>query len=96
MAGVSRELVRAAYLVTRSDQAGEDVVQEALVGVGTRRPRARRMDHPEAHTRRSVLNLAIRGSGKRGRDLSELTRSSLTGQRLGVKVAWQRWRIVPS
>lgn len=70
--GVSPGLVRAAYLVTWSDQAAEDLAQEALVAVAKRWGRVRRMEHPEAYARRIVVNLALRGGDKRRRHLAEL------------------------
>lgn len=48
-------IVRFAVLVTGSQADGEDLAQDAFVGL----LRARAVDNPEAYLRRSVLNAAI-------------------------------------
>lgn len=54
-------LLRAAFLLTGSQEAAEDVVQETLVRVLVHWRRVSRADSPSAYARRMLLNVFLRG-----------------------------------
>jgi RNA polymerase sigma factor (sigma-70 family) len=58
-------LVRLGRLLTGSQQLGEEVAQDAFVGMIRTR---RRVDSPSAYLRRSVVNLAINVGKQRSRE----------------------------
>jgi RNA polymerase sigma-70 factor (sigma-E family) len=68
-------LLRTGYLMTADLLETEDLVQECLLRVARRWPRVRSMEHPEAHARRILVNLALRGSRNRTRRNKELQTS---------------------
>jgi RNA polymerase sigma factor (sigma-70 family) len=57
-------MVRLAHLLTGSAAAGEDLAQEAFVGLLRNAP----VDAPEAYVRRSLVNLAINRGRRAGRE----------------------------
>lgn len=65
-------LLRTAYLIAGDETEAEDLVQESLMKLARRWPRARTLDQPLAYTRRILINLAIDGSRARARRLTEL------------------------
>lgn|SRR5487761_1133266 len=65
-------LVRTAYLLTLDPSKAEDLVQEAYLQVARRWDRVSAMEHPAAYTRRTLVNLALRGSKARRRQREEL------------------------
>lgn len=68
----SEQLLRTAYLITWDLAEAEDLVQECLLRLARRWPRARRMNHPEAYARRILVNLALDGARMRGQRRAEL------------------------
>ena len=59
MTGQQPALLRAAYLLTGSSPAAQDLVQETLVRVLLQWRRVERADVPEAYARRIMLNLFL-------------------------------------
>jgi RNA polymerase sigma-70 factor (sigma-E family) len=72
VAEITDDLVRTGYLMTWDLCETEDLVQEALLRVARRWNRVRSMDHPEAYTRRILINLVIDGREVRSRRSREL------------------------
>jgi RNA polymerase sigma-70 factor (sigma-E family) len=68
----TNDLVRTAYLLTFDPAKAEDLVQEAYLQVAKRWDRVGSMEYPTAYTRRTLVNLALRGSKKRRRQREEL------------------------
>jgi RNA polymerase sigma-70 factor (sigma-E family) len=67
-----RALLRTAYLITSDAGEAEDLVQECLLRVSRQWRRVTGMERPVAYSRRVLVNLAVRGSGRRIRHRSEL------------------------
>jgi RNA polymerase sigma-70 factor (sigma-E family) len=68
----ARDLLRTAYLIVWDLPAAEDVVQECLFEVARRWPRVRTMEYPVAYARRILVNRALAGGKRRGRQRAEL------------------------
>ena len=71
-AGASETLLRTGYLVTGDAGQAEDLVQETFLRVARRWGQVRSMDHPAAYARRILINLVLRGAGRRSRQKAEL------------------------
>jgi DNA-directed RNA polymerase specialized sigma24 family protein len=56
------DLLRTAYLIVWDEAEAEDLAQECLLKVARRWPRVRRMEQPQAHARRILVNLALDGA----------------------------------
>lgn len=65
-------LLRTAYLIAWDAREAEDLVQDCLFKVARRWGRVGGMDEPLAYTRRVLIHLALRGSGRRARRRAEL------------------------
>lgn len=65
-------LLRTAYLIAWDAKEAEDLVQECLFKVARRWRRVGEMDQPLAYTRRVLIHLALRESGRRARRRAEL------------------------
>lgn len=72
VAGNLEQLLTTAYLITWDAGEAEDLVQECLLKVARRWPRARRMAQPRAYARRILVNLALDDARGRGRRRGEL------------------------
>ena len=72
VASHGERLLRTAYLVTWDLAEAEDLVQECLLRLARRWPKARRMAHPDAYARRILVNLAFDGARGRGQRRAEL------------------------
>lgn len=72
VAAHAEDLLRTAHLVTGDDSEAEDLVQECLLRLASRWGRVGEMDYPLAYARRVLVNLAVRGSGRRARREAEL------------------------
>jgi RNA polymerase sigma-70 factor (sigma-E family) len=72
VAGSARDLLRTAYLIVWDEPAAEDLVQECLFEVARRWPRVRTMEYPLAYARRILVNRALAGGRRRGRQRAEL------------------------
>lgn len=68
------DLLRIGYLLAGRLQEAEDLVQECLLRVARRWPKVRSMEHPNAYTRKVLVNLAIDGASGRTRRWQELVR----------------------
>jgi RNA polymerase sigma-70 factor (sigma-E family) len=68
----SETLLRTGYLMTGDASEAEDLVQETFLRVARRWGRVRSMDHPAAYARRILINLVLRGAGRRSRHKAEL------------------------
>ena len=64
---VSDALFRTGHLMTGNAADAEDLIQETLLRVARRWNRVRAMDHPAGYARRIMVNLALRGAGRRSR-----------------------------
>src|SRR5580658_10617125 len=71
-AAASDALLRTGYLMTGDGRDAEDLVQETFLRVARRWSRVRSMDHPQAYARRILINLVLRGAGRRSRQKAEL------------------------
>ena len=65
-------LLRTAYLIAWDAKEAEDLVQECLFKVACRWGRIAGMEQPLAYTRRVLIHLALRESGRRARRRAEL------------------------
>ena len=65
-------LLRTAYLIAWDAKEAEDLVQECLFKVARRWGRIAVMEQPLAYTRRILIHLALRESGRRARRRAEL------------------------
>jgi RNA polymerase sigma-70 factor (sigma-E family) len=72
VAAHAEDLLRTAHLVTGDEGEAEDLVQECLLRLAPRWGRVGEMDYPLAYARRVLVNLAVRGSGRRARREAEL------------------------
>jgi RNA polymerase sigma-70 factor (sigma-E family) len=77
-------LVRTAYMVVWDLKEAEDLVQDCLFKVARRWSRVGVMDEPLAYTRRVLIHLALRQSGRRARRRAEL---ELTATETGAEAA---------
>jgi RNA polymerase sigma-70 factor (sigma-E family) len=68
----SDALFRAGYLMTGDVRDAEDLVQETFLRVARRWDQVRVMDNPAAYARRILINLVLRGAGRRSRQKAEL------------------------
>jgi RNA polymerase sigma-70 factor (sigma-E family) len=69
-------LLRTAYLISWDAREAEDLVQECLLKVARRWGRIAEMEQPLAYTRRVLIHLALRESGRRARRRAELGAST--------------------
>jgi RNA polymerase sigma-70 factor (sigma-E family) len=65
-------LLRTAYLIAWDAKEAEDLVQECLFKVARRWDRIAAMEQPLAYTRRVLIHLALRESGRRTRRRAEV------------------------
>jgi RNA polymerase sigma-70 factor (sigma-E family) len=65
-------LLRTAYLISWDAREAEDLVQECLLKVARRWGRIGGMEQPLAYTRRVLIHLALRETGRRARRRAEL------------------------
>jgi len=65
-------LLRTAYLIAWDAKEAEDLVQDCLFKVARRWGRIGEMEQPLAYTRRVLIHLALRQSGRRARRRAEL------------------------
>ncbi len=65
-------LLRTAYLIAWDAREAEDLVQDCLLKVAGRWGRIAAMEQPLAYTRRVLIHLALRESGRRARRRAEL------------------------
>lgn len=65
-------LLRTAFLITSDRAEAEDLLQDCLLRVAKGWPRVRTMEHPDLYVRRILVNLALRGAGRRTRRTLEL------------------------
>ena len=72
VAEASDALFRTGYLMTGDVRDAEDLVQETFLRVARRWDQVRVMDHPAAYARRTLINLVLRGAGRRSRQKAEL------------------------
>jgi DNA-directed RNA polymerase specialized sigma24 family protein len=72
VAEASDALFRTGYLMTGDVRDAEDLVQETFLRVARRWEQVRSMDHPAAYARRILINLVLRGAGRRSRQKAEL------------------------
>src|SRR5579863_43923 len=77
-------LLRTAYLISWDAKEAEDLVQECLFKVARRWGRISGMEEPLAYTRRVLIHLALRESGRRARRRAELDVQALE---LGVEAS---------
>ena len=71
-AGAADTLFRTGCLMTGDASEAEDLVQETLIQVARRWHRVAAMDHPVAYARRILINLVLKGAGRRSRQQAEL------------------------
>jgi RNA polymerase sigma-70 factor (sigma-E family) len=72
-ADASDALFRTGYLMTGDVRDTEDLLQETLLRVAQRWGRVRSMEHPAAYARRILINLVLKGAGRRTREQAELS-----------------------
>ena len=72
VAEASDALFRTGYLMTGDIRDAEDLVQETFLRVARRWDQVRSMDYPAAYARRILINLVLRGTGRRSRQQAEL------------------------
>ena len=77
-------LLRTAYLIAWDAKEAEDLVQDCLLKVARRWGRIADMEQPLAYTRRVLIHLALRESGRRTRRRAEL---DVNAADLGADVA---------
>jgi RNA polymerase sigma-70 factor (sigma-E family) len=77
-------LLRTAYLIAWDAKEAEDLVQECLFKVARRWGRIAAMEQPLAYTRRVLIHLALRESGRRARRRAEL---AVTAADIGADAA---------
>jgi hypothetical protein len=92
VAAQARDLLKAAYLLSRDESDAEGLVQECLVRVAKRWRRVRAINLPAAYARRILVNLAIDDGHRQRRCREELggARTARISYRPPTQHSWRR------